>query len=410
MAARELLTAMKAGEGAASAGESASVFVVAGEASGDWAGARLAEELRRRRPELRLRGIGGRQMTAAGVELFADSSDWGAIGVFEAASKVARVWRVLGATRAHLRVERPSALVLIDCGSFNMPLAESAQKMGIPTLYYLPPGSWSRKPRSLRVREVVDAIATPFPWSRDLLAGGKARVEWVGHPVVEAARPKIGAEEAARRYGVNRGRAVVALAPGSRSQEMRYLFPVLAEAAARLGREFDGLQFLAPVAPTVNPEEVREGLEGAGVKAVLLAGMDYDALQLAQAAAVCSGTATLEFACLGVPMVVAYRASRLTTLQYRLIRGLIGGQRFAAMPNIIAGREIVRELMGSAASPAAIAARVGRLLVDDPERARVTRELELVAAALGPPGASERTAELVLGLIEGGEEPGEARG
>lgn len=338
-------------------------------------------------------------MAAAGVQLIADSSGWGAIGVFEAAMKVRQVWRALRAARAHLLATPPSALVLIDCGAFNMPLARTAREAGLPTLYYLPPGSWSQRPRSLEVREIVDAVATPFPWSRDLLAGGRARVEWVGHPIVEAARPTISADDAWERYRLDCSRAVVALAPGSRDQEIHYVLPVLAEAAAMLERESPGIQFLVPVAPSVERAAVEATLGRRGVTATLVEGMDYDALQLAQAAAVCSGTATLEFSCLGVPMVVVYRASRATTLQYRALRGVLGRQRFAAMPNIIAGREIVRELLGSAAKPSVIAAEVVRLLSDGEARARARSELELVVAALGPAGASERTADMVMQLL-----------
>jgi lipid-A-disaccharide synthase len=416
------------------------IFMVAGEASGDWVGALLAEALRRQRPGVSIAGIGGRRMAAAGVELFADSSGWGAIGVFEAASRVPRVWWALRATRRHLGKAPPDALVLIDCGAFNLPLARCARCAGIATLYYFPPGSWSRRLRSAELRELADVIATPFPWSRDLLAGGRARVEWVGHPVVEAARPTVSAEEAGRRYGLDANRPVVALAPGSRKQELRYVLPVLAGAGARLaaqvrdihgrscvkvrlsssprqrrGRRGRSLlhqdnalmqetpQFIVPVAATVDRLTVEKTLARFGVRATLLAGMEYNALQLADAAAVCSGTATLEFACLGIPMVAVYRASRATTLQYRLIRGLIGRQRFAAMPNIIAQRETVRELLGSAAAPEAVAAELAALLGDEERRTMMKRDLAEVAAALGQPGASDRTAALVLELAGRGK-------
>ena len=375
------------------------MFLVAGEASGDWAGARLARALHAASAGLRLRGIGGKQMAAAGVEVIADSSNWAAIGVFEAVSKLPRVWRVLRAARADLTSAPPAALVLIDSGAVNMRLARAVRRLGLPTLYYFPPGSWRQRPRGLAVRDLVDMIATPFPWSRELLSGGRARVEWVGHPVVEAARPQLSREQAWQRYQLDPLRPVVALAPGSRAQEIHSLLPVLAQAAARLSGQFPGVQFLVPVAPSVRPDRIGAALREAGVQAALIEGMDYDALQLSQAAAVCSGTVTLEFACLGVPMVVVYRASRMTTLQYRLIRGWVGGQRFAAMPNIIARREVVRELLGSGATPEAIAREVGLLLSDQGRRARTQADLTQVIAALGPPGASRRTAEMVLELI-----------
>jgi lipid-A-disaccharide synthase len=402
MQAPQVSTGSKAQGGVAGC-DGTSVFLSAGEASGDRVGALLVEALKRRRDDLRLAGIGGRLMAAAGVKLVADSSDWAAIGVFEATSRLPRAWAALRAARRELEIARPAGLVLIDCGSFNVPLARAARRIGIPTLYYFPPGSWSRRPRGLELRNLVDCIATPFPWSRDLLTGGQARVEWVGHPVMEAVRPQVAAEAAYARYGLAPDRPVVALVPGSRSQEIQYVLPVIAEGAALLAQDWAGAQFVVPVARSVERERVADQLDRAKVSALLLEGMDYDALQLARAAVVCSGTATLELTCLGVPMVVVYRASRATTLQYRLFRGLLGGQQFAAMPNILAGREIVRELLGSAATPEAIASETAALLSDQERRGRVLAGLEQAAASLGPPGASERTAELLLTLVAAGE-------
>jgi lipid-A-disaccharide synthase len=387
---------------AAEAG-SPSLFIVAGEASGDWAGALLARALRERRADLALRGVGGRRMAAAGVELLADSSDWGAIGVLDAVRKIPRVWRALRSVRAHLARDRPSGLVLIDAGGVNIPLARMVRPLGVRTLYYLPPGSWSRRLRNAGLRELVDVIATPFAWSRDLLAGGSARVEWVGHPVVEAARPRLTAEEAWEQYDLDAALPVVAMAPGSREQEMRYVLPVLAEGAAILAREWEGVQFLVPVAEPDYEMDARHAFDRFGLKVRLLRGMEYDALQLARAAAVCSGTATLEFACLGIPMVVVYRASPATTVQYLLVRGVVSGQWRAAMPNIIAGRDVVPELMWRYARPEAIAREVGSLLADGEHRERMRAELAEVVRSLGPAGASARTAELVLELIGRGE-------
>jgi lipid-A-disaccharide synthase len=394
--------------GRAAAQRTASVFVSAGEASGDWAGSLLAGALRARRPDLQLSGIGGRLMASAGVNLLADSSTWAAIGVFESLSKVRRVVRAVRGACRQLDATPPSALVLIDAGAVNMRLARFARLMGLPTLYYFPPGSWRKQRGNLEIRNVVDMIATPFPWSRDLLEGGRARVEWVGHPVVEAVRPGLSRSEAASRHGIDPDRPVVANAPGSRHQEVHYLLPVLAQAARKLQDQLPSVQFLMPIAPSLQRDQVAGPLAGAGVSAIFLEGMDYGALQLAQAAIVCSGSVTLEFACLGVPMVVVYRASRATTLQYRLIRGIVGGQRFAAMPNIIAGREIVRELLGSAAKPDSIAAETACLLGDARYCARVRADLGTVVSALGPPGASGRTAEMVLELIDKGGDGGPA--
>ena len=179
---------------------------------------------------------------------------------------------------------------------------------------------------------------------------------------------------------------------------MRYVLPVLVDAAKALSAGHPGLQFVLPVAPSVSRETVQARLREAGVTATLLRGMEYNVLQ-AQVAAVCSGTATLEFTCLRLPMVVVYRTTWATTLQYRLFRQILGGQRFAAIPNIIAGREVVPELMAEAATPEAIAAAMGNLLSDGTARDTIRQGLEEVVAALGGPGASDRVASLILEVI-----------
>jgi len=378
----------------------ASVFIIAGEASGDWAGALLARELRRARPDLKLAGIGGRRMAGAGVDVRFDCARWGAIGLLEGLTKVPQVWGAMRAVKALLITSPPSLLVLIDFGAFNVRVARLAHRRGVPILYYFPPGSWSHRLRNPEIRELSDVIATPFPWSADLLAGGRAQVEWVGHPVRETARSRLTPDQAWELYRLDRARPLVGIAPGSRSQEIHHLLPVLADAAVRVSQAVPGVQFLMPIAPTVDRHRVDAEMKRVGLTPRLLSGMDYDALQLCQAAMVCSGTATLEFCCLGIPMVIVYRTSRATTLQYRLFRGLLGGQRMAGMPNIIAGREICPERLGSGATAEGIAGPVSEMLTNETKRNDLRRELLAVAEVLGEPGASARTAALALALID----------
>ncbi len=382
-----------------SSAERESVFIIAGEASGDWSGSLLARALRRARPELVLQGIGGRQMAAAGVDVVVDSSSWAAIGLVESLAKVPRIRPAMARVQRRLKESPPSLLVLIDAGAFNLRVARIARPLGVPMLYYFPPGSWRRKLKSTELPELVDAIATPFPWSAELLSGHRARVEWVGHPVVEATQPRTPPEEARRIYHLDPARPVVALAPGSREQEMRYVLPVVVEAAAELARRRPEVQFLMPLAPTVDRDRVTRLLARAKVTARLLSGMDTDALQLADAGVVCSGTATLEFCCLHLPMVIVYRVSVATTLQYLLLRRVLGGQRFAGMPNILADRGIVPEVLGFGCTPRAVADAVDGLLADARAQARMRADLAEAAQQLGTPGASERTAALALQLL-----------
>jgi lipid-A-disaccharide synthase len=343
-------------------------------------------------------------MAAAGVDIMLTSTDWGAIGLLDALKKLPRVWRAFRRLSDRLASERPSGLVLIDCGGLNMRVAQVARRLGLRTLYYLPPRSWSRRQQAGSLSELVDVVATPFPWSRDLLSGGSAQVHWVGHPAVEAVRPRLSMPEAWREYQLDPDRPVVALGPGSRDQEMRYVLPVLAKGGALLLRQHPELQFLVPVANPVYEKAVWDAFDRVGVRFTLLRGMDYDALQLARAAAVCSGTATLELACLRVPMVVVYRTGLGTTIQFLVLRGLLAGQWKAGMPNIIAGRDVVPELTWRHATPEAIASALGELLADSPQRERMQADLEEVVTTLGMGSASDRTADLVLAMALRGEE------
>jgi lipid-A-disaccharide synthase len=184
---------------------------------------------------------------------------------------------------------------------------------------------------------------------------------------------------------------------------MRYVLPVLASAAGLLAAEQEGGQFLVPVAAPAHEKVVQDAFTRVDVPVTLLRGMDYSALQLASAAAVCSGTATLEFTCLGIPMAIVYRASPGTTLQFLLLRGLLARQRRAGMPNILAGRDVVPELIWRQATPEAIAETVGDLLESEGGRERMRRDLQEVTSMLGPGDASDRTAELVLQMVAQGD-------
>lgn len=375
------------------------VFMVAGEASGDQRGAELAQALRGLRPQVRISGVGGAGMRSAGVQLLFESTQWGAIGLAASLRRVPRLLGKLNAICQRLQAHPPDLLILIDFGAFNLRLARFARDQEIPTLYYFPPRSWDRNCRSAKIKELVDAIATPFPWFRQALAGGRARVEWVGHPFLDSVRPRLTKDQAYRKFGLDSSQSVVALIPGSRREEIRYNLPALLGAAQRLKGQWPGVQFLLPVAVSLDPDELKSYAKSAGLSPTWLQGMEYDALQLARVALVSSGTATLELACLGIPMVVVYRGSIATWLQFELFQAL-GKVRMIALPNIIADKKIIPELTQWAANSAAISKLAASLMAEGQERQQMIRELAEVRGSLGSPGAANRTARLALQLID----------
>ena len=385
--------------GTARTGSNLKIFVSAGDVSGDRQAAALVSTLRQLRPELEVWAIGGSALAEAGAEIWLDSR-WAAVmGAAAALGKAPVLIPQLLKIRKRLESQRPAVAVLVDWGGVNVRLARWLRRRAIPTLYYLPPRSWDRQARR-DVAFTVDAIATQFPWSKHILSGGVARVEWVGHPLVDQVQPRLSKAEAAAALGLDWRRATVALLPGSRKAEIGHCLPVLLAAAAQIERAIPGTQFLLAASEAAQRlgDRLDKAIRARGLKVTVLQGMDYDALRCADAAAAVSGTATLELALLGVPMVILYRGSLGAWLQYEIARRTTRPLRFFGLPNLVADRAIVTELLQRQASAERIAAEIVALLSDQERNRRMKAELAAVCRQLGPPGAIRRTAEMVLDL------------
>jgi len=372
------------------------VFILTGEPSGDLHGARLAQALVAQRPDVELLGVGGTRMRQAGVRLIQDSEKWGVIGYAEALAKLPFFLSRLRYLERLLRADPPDVLAPIDFGAFNMHLLRKLNGC-IRAVYYIPPGCWSRNRPAGQLPFLVDAVATPFPWSAENLrmAGAPARIEWVGHPILEYTRVAGAREEARARLGLSSGRPAVAVVPGSRREEVARLLPIFIGALKRLS---PAPQVLLTVAPALGEAAIRGILARAGtenLKIEFLDGVDYALARAADAALSASGTATLELACLDVPIVIAYRLSLITELQGRLAR-LGGGLRFVGLPNLLADAPVAPELLQQAATPAAIAAALEPLLTDTPARRAQLNAFAAIRANLGDGHACERTAAMIL--------------
>jgi lipid-A-disaccharide synthase len=382
------------------------IFISAGDISGDRQAAALVNELRHLRSGMEFVAVGGSQLEKAGAELWLDSRGVAVMGLAAALGKLPvylpRYWKL----KKRLRRETPEVAVLVDWGGVNVRLARYLKQLKVPTLYYFPPRSWDRHARR-EIAELVDAIATPFPWSKHILSGAAARVEWVGHPLVEQVQPRMSREEAAESLGLDLNRPIVALLPGSRKAEVSHCLPILLQAAKQIEQKLPGTQFLLTASETayrMNPK-VEEILKSHDLAGVVLKGMNYDALQCARAAAAVSGTVTLEVALLGIPMVIFYHTSWVSWLEYKLACALCHIQ-FFGIPNLIAEREIVPELMQSQANPNNIAGEIISLLTDEERAGAMREELAAVGRQLGTPGAARRTADMVLDLAAYGSQAG----
>lgn len=375
------------------------VMIIAGEASGDLHGANLVRETLERDPSVVFFGIGGSRMRAAGVHTLVDAADMAVVGLVEVAAHFPTIYRAFSDMRKILRTDPPDLLILIDYPDFNLRLAGVAKKAGVRVLYYISPQVWAwRVGRVKKIARVVDHMAVVFPFEVPFYERENVPVTFVGHPLADAVHPVYPPDEARERIGVDPGRKVVGLFPGSRRQEIRNLFPLILQSAALLRRRFPDVQFVLPLASSLTRADIDPFLESVDFTVTVAEGMTYDVIQVCDAIITVSGTVTLEIALLGIPMVIIYRVSPLTyTIGKRLIK-----VDHIGICNIVAGERVVKELIQDEASPENIAEEIGGLLSDTAYAGKIRDKLGSVRDKLGKGGSSAKTADLVIGMLTQG--------
>lgn len=394
------------------------ILMVAGEASGDALGSRLAAALLRAEPTLKLYGAGGDAMRAAGVDTIIDTAELSVMGFAELGRELGRVLSAFRVLRRELIGNSPDLFIPIDFPDFNLPLCRSAHKAQVPVFYYVSPQVWAwRRGRIRTIARTVTRMLVLFPFEAEIYRSHGIDAHFVGHPLAEdvaATRPR---EEVRAELGVVAGQRLVALLPGSRRREVEALLPPMVEAALSLGPDVVPVIAEAPsLAPGLvagvlgNRGQVQnpaprpgepQPVPGDPYQSPISAGIacrrgdTYNLLAACDAALVTSGTATLEGALVGCPMVVAYRMSAFS---YALARRLVKVP-FIAMPNLLLGRRVVTELVQHDADAAHMAAEARRILDDASERGRMLADFGEIRRMLARPGAADRAAELVLELL-----------
>jgi lipid-A-disaccharide synthase len=369
-------------------------MISCGEPSGDLYAGALAVEIRRRQPDAAIFGLGGQRLMAGGGELLADYRGLSVTGLVEAIRVVPKSFSVLNRLVQAARSEQPQALVAIDFPDFNFRLASAVKKLGIPIIYYISPQLWAWRSSRMRViKRIADRVLVIFPFEEQIYRDAGVPVEFVGHPLVDLARAQEPRDSFLGELRLDPSRPIVALLPGSRPNEVERLLPVMGDAVKQISTRLPGVQFVIARAPSLD-DGLFSKVEWDSVKPVLVLARTDDVLAIANVVITASGTATVQAALHGRPMVVIYK---LSPLSYRI------GRRFVhvddvAMVNLIAGRRIVPELIQEECTPERIAAEILSLLTDAPRADAMRAALSEVRGKLGRPGASGRAAEAVLAV------------
>jgi lipid-A-disaccharide synthase len=385
------------------------VLIITGEASGDLHGANLAKALKALAPDVSVIGVGGRRMREAGVDLVPGIPQVDVIGLVGPTGLRAVVRRVLTLRRL-LRREPLDLVVLIDHPGLNLHFAKIAKQAGRRVVYYIAPQLWAWRPGRMRwMQRRVDQVVVVLPFEAELYRRAGVPCTFVGHPLLDHMAPSYDRDQIRAALGLPRDARVIGLLPGSRSGEVQAMLPLMLEAVRLLQRACGPLRAILAVADTVNEDDIKRLCVGAGLDVGLVTRDPNGVMAASDLLFVASGTATLQAAIIGTPMVIVYKMPWLSYLMARLLTGTPASlaarricwpnmptMRCPGLPNLVAGRPFIAELIQTQAAPERLAAEARRILEDAPYREGMRAEMARVRTLLGTPGASARAAAVVL--------------
>ncbi len=373
------------------------ILIIAGEASGDLHGSNLVKSLLKIRPGIELCGVGGERMKEAGVELLFDAKDMGVVGGTEIIGKIGFFWNIYKGLLAEIYSNKYNAVILIDYPTLNLRLAKAAKKKGIPVFYYISPQIWAwRRGRIKTITKFVDKMLVILPFEEVLYKEAGMDVEYVGHPFIDVVKPTMSKDEGYKKFGIEPDKKVVSILPGSRKNEIDSLMSVMVSAAGIIKTKIPHVQFILPVADTIDKDYVASKIERNSVDIKIVKGYTYDVMNISDFLILSSGSATLEAGLFSVPMVIVYKVSFITYILGRMLLRI----RDLGLVNIVAGKRIVPELFQHEATPESIASSAVTALEDARYYRFVKEDLQVIRDSLGKGGASERAALSVLNYLE----------
>lgn len=379
------------------------ILIIAGEASGDIYGADLARHLLKTRPDLKISGIGGKRMRDAGVDILYDISYISVVGLSEILPKLRTINKVFNLVSDIIKSGGADLVVLIDYPGFNIRLAGVAEKAGVPAVYYISPQVWAwRKGRIRKLVGRIKKMIVILPFEEEIYTKEGINCSFLGHPLVDEVLSTRDIKDSMQLYGLNENKTVLGILPGSRTVEVRTLLPLFLTSAQIIIDENPGIQVIMAVAESLDFDEV-EGIvhkwkasdSNRSLDLKLIKGDANDVINVSNVILAASGTITLQAALFGKPMVIVYKLSLFTYVIARLLVKV----KHIGLVNILAGRRIVPELVQYDATPVKIAGEAKRFLYDTQYYEQTKKELNAVRLMLGSPGASERVAREIAGML-----------
>lgn len=368
------------------------ILISAGEVSGDLHAAAIARELKKIDSDTQIFGMGGEELRKAGGEVLFDIKEHSVMGFIEVIKRLPKLFKLKSDFGKLMDERKPDCFITIDYPGFNMKLAKMAHAKNIPVVCFIPPGAWAwHRSRAKEVVKFATKVACIFPFEYDVYKEAGADTEFVGHPLVDIVHPSMTAEEACEFAGKRQGHPLVLIMPGSRLMEIEKMLDVLLAGARILQDKHPEIDLAMPRATTI-PKELLLGRIGKyGLNIKITEGNNYDLFSVADLALATSGTVTLEAAMLGLGSVIVYRTNWLNAFIARLVLNI----PFIGLPNIVAGRQVLPELLQENFTAEKVAAAAEELL--QPERNKeMENDLAFVRQKLGDSGAVRRVAELVL--------------
>ncbi len=372
-------------------------MVSAGEASGDMHAALALQALREMQIEFSSFGLGGNKLQAEGMELLLHCKELSVIGIFEVLIQYHQLLKKLNFLRKNLLERKPDLLIIVDYPDFNLKLAETAKKVGIPVLFYISPQVWAwREKRVNRIGSLVSMMAVIFPFEVPFYEKANVPVNYVGHPLVDEAYSRLDTAAARDDFDVGNGRPVLAILPGSRNGEVKRILPTMLATLDELLTHQPNLDVLLPQAATLESKLLEELLVEHKLKIKVIKGRSYEIMQAADVVMTASGTATLETALIGTPMVIVYKVNPVS---YAIMSRMIRIENIGLV-NIVAGKRIVQEFVQNNTSPKNISKELKRLLTDKRYAQQMRDNLKVVKDKMGDGGASNNVAKLIQRMLE----------